>query len=383
MTKLLHLAAFPNPHPGSFVPVLLTLLGKARERGWDAQIALPEAARRIPWVEEFGRRGIPVTFLPDSGRSDITRAVGELIGTTSEPTVVHTHFTSYDIPAALAKRRQHGDGRFLLFWHIHTVLGTSPLAVARNSAKFALFGATVDRVVVPAANIGEGLIRRRAPRDKMMLMPSAIDAQAYVPPTAEERHAAREALGIRDGSAMLLHMGRAWKLKGGPTFLRAAKQLIDDGLDVTAVTLRGGEEAQRDAEQLGIADRTVVTGLVEDVRDLYAAADCFVAPSRGEGMPFSVVEALGSGIPVVASDLPGHRYLADEVAACVVAPAEPGPTAAAVAAFLHRPPEQVISDAAVAREWIIENLSLDAVAEHMLDTYAEMLASPTPIPSGF
>ena len=50
----------------------------------------------------------------------------------------------------------------------------------------------------------------------------------------------------------------------------------------------------------------------ESVTDLYGAADVFVAASVAEGTPFSVLESLACGTPVVASDIAGHRFAAAE-----------------------------------------------------------------------
>src|SRR5262249_30014823 len=111
-------------------------------------------------------------------------------------------------------------------------------------------------------------------------------------------------------------------------------------------------------------------GPIPDVHLLFGAADVFVAPSRGEGMPFSVVESICSGTPVVASDLPGHRFLADELDACVLAPREPVPLGRAIAPFLDMTPEQRHAVTATGREWIAGRLDLAASARRLLRDYA-------------
>ena len=138
---------------------------------------------------------------------------------------------------------------------------------------------------------------------------SGIDPETYTLRTPEARIAARRALDVPDSAALLLHFGWDSHVKGTDLFLGAVKILTDSGTEVVALINRGGEAALALASSLGIQEGVVrVGGVVEDARPLYAATDCMVAPSRGEGMPFSLVEALSTGTPVVASELPGQRY---------------------------------------------------------------------------
>ena len=368
MIRLLHFANYPNQHGGSFIPLLRQILKEARERGWTTDTVFTSGVENGEWVPELRGDGVGVEFVEPAGRRAQSRRVESILAASELPTVIHTHFTTYDVPAALAARRR---GDSALFWHIHTVLRNDPLSRARNAAKFALFGRDVDGIFVPAANIGEGLARRMAPREKLILLPSPIDPDAYRMPSAGERAAARREFEIPEGSYALLHIGRAWRLKGGDVFFEAVRRLREAGLPVIGMTLRGGEPATEEARRLGITEQVRVLERVEIMNHLYAASDCFVAPSRGEGMPFSVVEALASGVPVVASDhLPGHVYLSDQVAACETVPGEPEPIADAVARMLARPPEQAEREAREAREWIEGNLDLTHAAESLVDAYA-------------
>jgi glycosyltransferase involved in cell wall biosynthesis len=370
MPRLVHLANFPNIHGGSYIPWLLAVLDEAKRRGWRGEVGFPASVVGADWTGSFEEREIPIHWIPERGRISHSRHVEEIVGAGSEPTVLHTHFTSFDIGAVMAARRRTN---IRVFWHIHTVLEDDPLTVIRHSAKFLIFRRRVDRVLVPAANIGDGLASRFVPRDKIVLMPSAIDADEFRPPSATERADARQWLGIPDDCWMLFHIGRAWELKGGPRFLAAAKILRERGLPVIAVTLRGGEAADRDIAALGTGDFTINLGRVESMHPLLWASDCFVAPSEGEGMPFSIVESLASGVPVVASDLPGHRYLGDPLDACTIVATEPAPLADAIAAMLRRGEEKVARERQEARDWVIANLSLGPASKRMCDYYEQAL----------
>ena len=63
------------------------------------------------------------------------------------------------------------------------------------------------------------------------------------------------------------------------------------------------------AEALDIAERTHFLGYVNQMPDWYGAADMAVSTSRSEGLPFNIMEAMHSGLPVIASDVKGHSDL--------------------------------------------------------------------------
>lgn len=65
------------------------------------------------------------------------------------------------------------------------------------------------------------------------------------------------------------------------------------------------------ADKLGVADRIVFPGQVNNMPLWYAAADIAVSSSRSEGLPFSIIEAMYAGLPVVVSEIKGHTDLID------------------------------------------------------------------------
>jgi glycosyltransferase involved in cell wall biosynthesis len=68
----------------------------------------------------------------------------------------------------------------------------------------------------------------------------------------------------------------------------------------------------RETRRLGIGERVQFLGERGDVADLCRAADLFVFPSRAEGCPNAILEAMACGLPVVATDIAGNREVLGE-----------------------------------------------------------------------
>ena len=173
----------------------------------------------------------------------------------------------------------------------------------------------------------------------------------------------------------LLHFGRDWEIKDGEIFLDALALLVGEGRQVIGLINQGGSEAQGAAERRGLTERVKLLGMLPDARALYGAADVLVASSRGEGMPFTVAEALCSGTPVVASDIPGHRYFGDELDVCAIVPRDARRYAAAIAAFVDLDSEERRRRCETAREWVVGHLDLDRAANRLLDDYERTVAT--------
>jgi glycosyltransferase involved in cell wall biosynthesis len=361
--RLIHAADYGGPYPGSFIPMLRAVLGLGRERGMDVAAVFSEVARDRPWVAELEADGIPVHFMAVSSRRDVRAGLEALLGD-GGPCVLHTHFSSFDLPAA-ALGRSRPDTTVL--WHMLSPLLPGPRAWARNAVRFALLSRGVERILCVAPDLAEDVKGRLAPRSRVEFVPNPIDTERFRPPTGDERARARRALGLPPDAPVLAHCGWDWTRKGGDVYLSAVARLARERL--VAVTVGGGRKAEAAVSDLGLGSTVRVLEPVQRVEDVYAAADVFVSPSRAEGMPWSIIESLATGTAVVASDIPGQRWIGDRVDACRIVPLEAGSIAAGVESLLDRPPEQAAAEAEAARARIVETMDVRVWAERMHERY--------------
>lgn len=375
--RVIHLADFSPEHPGSFAPFVEAVMAGVSGEGWDGELVLPAEAEERPWFDSLAGAGIDVRLCPAGGRRMTASWLRELLDGDRRPTLLHTHFTRFDLPAAIAARRL---SNVQVWWHVHTVLPGSPRGIAANILKFAVLAQGVERILCPAANIADGITRRglgRAP--EVEVFPSAIDTRQFPLLGAERRAEARRRLNFEPSERVLVHFGRDWRVKGGDIFLGAVEVLRSETEHpLVAVTLRGGAAAEAEAARLDLGASLRVIDFIEDITDLYAVADVLVAPSRGEGMPFAVVEALSCGTSVVASDLPGHKLLGDRLAACAIAEREPSAFAREIRAMLERDKATKESDSRQAHEWVASELELSSAATRLVAEYRQAFARDHP-----
>lgn len=154
------------------------------------------------------------------------------------------------------------------------------------------------------------------------VVPNAVDLVAFVPEPAD---GARARLGLPAGPLVVAHVGRAAPEKNRASLPRILEQLPPD----SALVLAGAESTDdlRMPDDAGLRARVTNLGPVGDVRSVLCAADVVVLPSVREGFPLVVLEALACGRPVVASDLPGLRLVADDLEDLALVPVDAPPEA--------------------------------------------------------
>jgi glycosyltransferase involved in cell wall biosynthesis len=181
-------------------------------------------------------------------------------------------------------------------------------------------------------------MRRRGAAD---VGPAIVPAPVMARPSAAQIEQAVADIGA-DGAPVVLAVGRLAAQKGFSVLLDAAASWQDRRprplLALAGAGPLAGPLAVR-ARGQGLAVRFL--GQRDDVPALLQAADVVVVPSRWEGQPLIVQEAMRAGRPLVASRAGGIPGLTGEDAALLVAPLDPGQLAAAVLA--------VIGDRALAR----------------------------------
>jgi glycosyltransferase involved in cell wall biosynthesis len=365
--RVIQATDYGSPFPGSFLPMLRASVRACHERGWDATVILPPRARQRDWLPELERDGIDPVFAPAGSRRALAHWLGELAAADSGPVLIHSHFTVFDLPSAWVGRRRP---RTSVVWHAHTVLSQALRYRLQNRVKLSLLSGPVSRILCVAPHLVDALARRGAPREKLVFFPNAVDVDRYPLVTPERRAAARRELELPGDATVLLHIGRDLELKGGDYFLETLKLLTSERGDVVGVSLRGGDETLELAERMGLAEAIRVLPGTPHVDRLYAAADLLLAPSRAEGMPLAVLEALASGLPIVASDIPGHAVLpAAELRGLRVATLDPTLLAEEVRTLLGRPPEAALADADAGRAWVRAQMGVDAWSEKLTAMY--------------
>jgi glycosyltransferase involved in cell wall biosynthesis len=167
----------------------------------------------------------------------------------------------------------------------------------------------------------EALRERIVPHERLVHIGNGVDPTLF----GEDIHAgeagrARRALGLNDGP-IVGFVGRIVREKGVMEFVRAAAAVRRDHPQAEFVMVGAPLESDRDdcwthvwelAKELGISGALHMTGYRKDVPVLLSLFDLFVLPSYREGMPRALLEAMASGIPVVASDIRGCREEVEE-----------------------------------------------------------------------
>ncbi len=139
------------------------------------------------------------------------------------------------------------------------------------------------------------------------------DVDRFAAPDAGRRAAARRTWRVADDEILLVNVGRQTFHKAQIVLVEALDGLVRSGLPVRLVI--AGHEGPSSAELAasvaahGLDSHVRLPGHVEDVPGLLAAADIFVFPSRLEGFPGAVLEAMAMGLPIVAADIPATREI--------------------------------------------------------------------------
>ncbi len=127
---------------------------------------------------------------------------------------------------------------------------------------------------------------------------------------SEDRAESRAALGIPEDGVMLLSVGELSKRKNQKTIIEAMGRLQDKNIYYFIAGVGGEEAALRVlAASHGLEDNVRFLGFRSDIPALCRAADIFCFPSLQEGLPVALMEAMGIGLPAVASAIRGNEDL--------------------------------------------------------------------------
>ncbi len=238
-----------------------------------------------------------------------------------QPSIVHSHSSKAGVLARRASVAT-GIGRRVHTPHTMAFLFAelfSPLKRALFRRIETSLARQTDRIIAVSEGEAETL-RSAGVLDpvRLRVVPNGIDASPY----RDAEPIDLSSLGLDPRRPTMALVGLVYAAKGHDLILQAlagtglsSSQGLNGPLEEWQLLCVGPGDAQpylAAAERLGIADRVVFVGPRSDVPRLLASVQALVLPSRWEGMPYVVLEALASGLPVVAHPVDGARdVLAD------------------------------------------------------------------------
>jgi glycosyltransferase involved in cell wall biosynthesis len=311
-------------------------------------------------VRHLEEAGVDHVELPDHGRLDanVVRRVASVLRQRA-PDVLQTH--SYRTTAIVYLLRLAGLRLpWIAFQHGATAKDAKVRFYHWLDRRLA---AGAERVVIMSERHREHWRRHAA---KVRVIHNAVIPFTTSPsPHPAVRVGPRPVFGV---------VGRLSFEKGVDVFLRACDVLRRRGQVFSAVIVGDGPELERLValrEELGLRDAVAFYPSTAAIRSVYAAIDALVIPSRSEGLPNVLLEALAEDVPVVSAGVGGvPEVLQDPMAGFVVPPGDPEALADAMvrAVDTGRTPA-----ARQARRACAERFSLDARARAHVALYRELV----------
>jgi glycosyltransferase involved in cell wall biosynthesis len=380
-------------------------------RGHDAPLWCgPETGPEGSLHREAENRGVRIRIFPHLRRAvhpwHDALALADLVHAlrTERPDLLHTHSSKAGILGREAARRTRVPRV------VHTVhgWGFTPRTPGWMIAGFV----ALERRCAPVGpmvfvNPGDreaGLLRGIVPHPKSRIIPPGIDLAPYEDETTlrETRREMRRSLGLPDEAVVAGFLGRLSDQKAPEILLDVAAATARSERELHWLVVGDGPMAASLRRRAGatppLAGRVHWAGLQTDAHRWLAAMDLLLLPSRWEGTPLTLMEAMAAGLPVIASDLPGVRWVLEglrkegaapgdaprdarraaseagpevifELPTGLLAPIADVPRFASAVERLVRDPRTRATLGATARTLALERFGLDVMVERLLNLY--------------
>lgn len=326
--------------------------------------------RSGPLAERISRPGIEIIEMRSGEGNQLTLPFRlARLFREKRPDIVHTrNWGTVDaiIGAKLAGTRTiiHGEhGR-----EYHDIEGKN----ARRNLIRRMLSYLVDRYIVVSDELKLWLIEKvGVPARKVTKIVNGVDVEKF---NDRDKRAARRRFGYGDGLKIIGTVGRLDPVKGQRYLIAAFAELQRRHPNALLLIVGDGpcrSELETLAGSLSIGHKILFTGERQDIPDLLKAMDLFVLPSLAEGISNTILEAMATGLPVVATRVGGNPELvADGLTGLLVPKGDSGALASAIAQYLLSP-DLMKRHGTAARERAISRFALSG----MIDAYQKLYLS--------
>ena len=285
-----------------------------------------------PFASQARRAGIEVLALHKRGAIDLGMLIRLVrLMRQRRPQIVHTHLWGANCWGRIAARLA---GVPVLIAHEH---GMQPWRRAPHFVFDAVVARITHRILFASHQVMQTYQRKtRTAPAKCRVIPNGVAWNGG----SEDRERLRAAQGCARGDRLIISVGRLSPEKGYADLLRAFAILARRVPEARLILIGDGPERdalQRLHVQCGVQGAVTFAGAQEQVGSWLAAADLYVQPSRREGLPLAVLEAMAAGVPVIATQVGDlERLITDGHDGHLVPAASPDALAAKMLEVLER-----------------------------------------------
>jgi len=322
-----------------------------------------------PMGEELRRRGMKVVSLGlDLKRTStfsLVWRVRELLKKI-RPDILHTHLYHANLYGRIAAL---GLGLPGVVATVHNIY--SRVKLHRCLANY-LLARLAAYVLVFSPQVREDVRRYdRVPAARLRLLTPGVRLEE--PNSGESKEEARRSLGV--SGFCLGNVARLEEQKGHDDLLMALPQVRGEIPDLTVLLVgEGTRQAHLRAltQELGLPDAVRFLGTRRDISRILRALDVFVMPSRWEGIPLTLLEAMGYGLPVISTRVGrAPEIIQDGENGRLVPAGDPGALAGAILE-LYREPQKREQWGEQARRTVREKYTLEHFLEQFAAIYLEL-----------
>lgn len=221
---------------------------------------------------------------------------------------------------------------------------------------------------------------------RTITIPYGVDHDRFRPAAPDERAAVRQELGLRPDERLVLAGGRLVHKKGLDVAIDAFATAAMREAGPARLVIFGYGDLRHDLEaqatRLGLADRVLFAGRIERDRTpaLFAAADLFLLPSvhdhagNVDGLPNTLLEAMATGLPIIASNVVGVPTVIDDGVEGLLVPEGDAAALGSALAALLRDPARATALGQAARARVERDLTWPQIARRYLAVYREAIA---------
>ena len=242
----------------------------------------------------------------------------------------------------------------------------------------------VDRYVTVSRHLEHYLVDRiGVPAARVIQIYNGVDTERFAPAMRKPADVLPRDFRA-DGCVVIGTVGRIQSVKDHATLVRAFAELLhmraDPATNLRLAIVGAGpllDDVRRLVVELGIESRVWMPGAVDDVPNILRAFDVFVLPSLAEGISNTILEAMATGLPVVATAVGGNvEIVDDDRTGRLFRPGDSAALARIIARYADNSSLRQ-THGRRGREAAVDRFSLTTMVERYEAMYAEMTAAPS------